>query len=232
MRGAGCTYNDIIDRKIDALVERTRKRPVASGAVPVWAAIVFLVLQSLVGLAVLIQFNDFTKMLGLASLVPIAIYPFMKRFTYWPQAWLGMTFNWGALVGWSAITGGLGVAPLLLYAGCIAWTLGYDTIYAHQDKEDDALIGVKSTALLFGEATKKWLCLFYLIAVLLWLTAGLWAGFGIWFVLALGVVAIHLVWQILALDLNFASSALSVFRSNRETGGLLTVALLVGVLTL
>jgi 4-hydroxybenzoate polyprenyltransferase len=232
MRGAGCTYNDIVDRKIDAMVERTRRRPVASGAVPVWAAVIYLILLSLVGLAVLVQFNDFTKVLGLLSLAPIAIYPFMKRVTFWPQAWLGLTFNWGALLGWSAITGGLDVPALLLYAGCTWWTLGYDTIYAHQDKEDDALIGVKSTALLFGDETKKWLFVFYLVAVLFWLMAGLWSGFGIWFILALLVVAAHLVRQILSFDLNFASSALSVFRSNRETGALLTGAFAIGALTL
>lgn len=228
MRGAGCTYNDIADRKIDAMVERTRRRPVASGAVPVWAAVLFLLAQCLIGLAVLVQFNRFTIVLGVLSLLPIAIYPYMKRVTFWPQAWLGLTFNWGALIGWSAITGGIDVPPLLLYAGCICWTLGYDTIYAHQDKEDDAMIGVKSTALLFGEKTKQWLLFFYALAIGFWLMAGLWAGFGVWFVLALSLTGFHLLWQILAFDMNFASSALSVFRSNRETGALLTLAFVVG----
>ena len=162
MRGAGCTWNDIVDRDLDAQVERTRSRPIPSGQVSVAQAALFLVLQALVGLAVLLQFNRFTIWLGIASLAIVAVYPFMKRITYWPQIVLGLAFSWGALMGWAG-----GVRParccraLLLYAGSIAWVIGYDTIYAHQDREDDALIGIKSTALLFGERTKPMLALFY-----------------------------------------------------------------------
>ena len=157
MRGAGCTWNDIVDRDLDARVERTRSRPIPSGQVSVTAAAVFLVLQALVGLAVLLQFNRFTVYVGFASLAVVAVYPFMKRITYWPQIVLGLAFSWGALMGWPATFGRLDLPALLLYAGAISWVIGYDTIYAHQDREDDALIGIKSTALLFGEHTKPML---------------------------------------------------------------------------
>ena len=148
MRGAGCTWNDIVDRNLDAAVERTRSRPIPSGQVSVLQAALFLVLLALIGLAVLMSFNGFTIALGIASLAIVAVYPFMKRITYWPQIVLGLAFSWGALMGWAAAFGSLALAPLLLYAGSIAWVIGYDTIYAHQDREDDALIGIKSTALL------------------------------------------------------------------------------------
>ena len=167
MRGAGCTLNDIADRDFDGRVERTKLRPIPSGQVSVAQAFVFLILLCLLGLAVLLQFNWFTVFTGAASLVIVAVYPFMKRITYWPQAVLGLAFNWGALVGWTAVHGSLSLAPLLLYAGGIAWTLAYDTIYAHQDKEDDALIGLKSTALKFGENTIWWLGLFFFLALAL-----------------------------------------------------------------
>jgi 4-hydroxybenzoate polyprenyltransferase len=160
MRGAGCTWNDIVDRDLDAAVERTRSRPIPSGQVSVARAAIFLVVQALVGLAVLLSFNRFTIALGIASLVIVAVYPFMKRITYWPQIVLGLAFSWGALMGWAAAFGSLAVPPLLLYAGSIAWVIGYDTIYAHQDREDDALIGIKSTALLFRERTKPMLAAF------------------------------------------------------------------------
>jgi 4-hydroxybenzoate polyprenyltransferase len=150
MRGAGCTWNDIVDRDLDARVERTRSRPIPSGQVGVGGAATFLVLQALLGLAVLLQFNRFTIFVGVASLAVVAIYPFMKRVTYWPQIVLGLAFSWGALMGWPAIFGRLDQPALLLYAGAICWVIGYDTIYAHQDREDDAFIGIKSTALLFG----------------------------------------------------------------------------------
>ena len=154
MRGAGCTWNDIVDRDLDAKVERTRSRPIPSGQVSVQAAAAFLLLQALVGLAVLLQFNRFTILVGFASLAVVAIYPFMKRITYWPQIVLGLAFSWGALMGWPAVFGRLDLPVYLLYAGSIAWVIGYDTIYAHQDRDDDALIGIKSTALLFGDRTK------------------------------------------------------------------------------
>src|ERR1700736_1635979 len=167
MRGAGCTWNDLVDRDLDGLVERTRSRPIPSGDVSVKAARGFLVLQALIGLAVLVQFNAFTVALGIASLAIVAIYPLLKRVTYWPQIGLGLAFSWGALMGWAAVFGRLDGPALLLYAGSIAWVIGYDTIYAHQDREDDALIGIKSTALLFGPRTKRALICFYAAAVLL-----------------------------------------------------------------
>ena len=167
MRGAGCTVNDIVDREFDARVARTAARPIPSGQVSVRQAVIFLALQLLLGLVVLLQFNAFAIGLGIGSLVLIVLYPFMKRITYWPQLFLGLTFNWGALLGWAAVKGGLGLSAAALYAAGIFWTLGYDTIYAHQDKEDDILIGVKSTALKFGAATGPWLIGFYAITVCL-----------------------------------------------------------------
>src|SRR5215216_5372212 len=167
MRGAGCTWNAIVDRNLDARVERTRSRPIPSGQVSVGAAAAFLVLQALIGLAVLLQFNRFTIYVGLASLAVVVVYPFMKRITYWPQIVLGLAFSWGALMGWPATFARLDPPALLLYAGAIAWVIGYDTIYAHQDREDDALIGIKSTARLFGARTKPMLAGFYALAVLL-----------------------------------------------------------------
>ena len=178
MRGAGCTWNDIVDRDLDARVERTRSRPIPSGQVTVAAAAAFLVLQALIGLAVLLQFNRFTVLVGLASLAVVAVYPFMKRITYWPQIVLGLAFSWGALMGWPATFGRLDLPAFLLYAGAISWVIGYDTIYAHQDREDDALIGIKSTALLFGEHTKPMLAVFYALAVALIALAGWSAGAG------------------------------------------------------
>src|SRR5450432_4894290 len=176
MRGAGCTWNDITDRDLDARVERTRSRPIPAGQVSVPQAAVFLVLQALVGLAVLLQFNRFAVATGAASLVIVAVYPFMKRITYWPQIVLGLAFSWGALMGWAAAFGRLDAPALVLYAGAIAWVIYYDTIYAHQDREDDALIGIKSTALLFGERTPPMLAAFYAGAVVLIGIAGLMAG--------------------------------------------------------
>src|SRR6266702_3457092 len=196
MRGAGCTWNDIVDRDLDARVERTRSRPIPSGQVSVAAAAAFLVLQALVGLGVLLQFNLFTILVGLASLLVVAVYPFMKRVTYWPQIGLGFAFSWGALMGWPAAFGRLDLPALLLYAGSIAWVIGYDTVYAHQDREDDALIGIKSTALLFGERTKPMLALFYGLASGLIGLAGDLAGAGMLFWIGLAAFAAHLAWQI------------------------------------
>ena len=221
MRGAGCTYNDIVDRDFDAKVARTAARPIPSGQVTLRRAWTFLAAQLLVGLLILVQFNGFTIVLGAASLLLVFSYPFMKRVTYWPQAWLGLTFNWGALVGWSAATGGLAWPPLLLYFGGIAWTLGYDTIYAHQDKEDDALIGVKSTALKFGAVTKSWLLLFYALAFLLFAAAGIAAGLAWPFYLGLVAVALHFAWQILFLEIDSPGDCLAKFRANRFVGWLL-----------
>jgi 4-hydroxybenzoate polyprenyltransferase len=218
MRGAGCTWNDIVDRDLDARVERTRSRPIPSGQVSVRGAAAFLLLQALVGLAVLLQFNGFTILVGFASLAVVAIYPFMKRITYWPQIVLGLAFSWGALMGWPAIFGRLDGPAYLLYAGAIAWVIGYDTVYAHQDREDDALIGVKSTALLFGEHTKPLLAVFYTLAVALLALAGWSAGTGVAFALGLLAFAAHLSWQIRRLDIADPALCLMIFKSNRDAG--------------
>jgi len=225
MRGAGCTWNDIVDRDLDARVERTRSRPIPSGQVSVAAAAAFLVLQALVGLAVLLQLNPFTIVVGLASLLVVAVYPFMKRVTYWPQIGLGFAFSWGALMGWPATFGRLDPPALLLYAGSIAWVIGYDTIYAHQDREDDALIGIKSTALLFGERTRRLLALFYTLAVVLLGLAGWSAGAGVIFAFGLAAFAAHLAWQVWRLDIDDPALCLALFKSNRDAGMILFAAL-------
>jgi 4-hydroxybenzoate polyprenyltransferase len=218
MRGAGCTWNDITDRDLDALVERTRSRPLPAGQVSVPQAAAFLVVQALVGLAVLLQFNAFTVWLAISSLALVAVYPFMKRFTAWPQLVLGLTFKWGALVGWAAIAGGLAAAPLVLYAASILWTIGYDTIYAHQDKEDDAMLGLKSTAIRFGTATRAWLIGLYGGAVALWALAGALAGANLVFGAALLLSCVQLAWQIATLDTADAGNCLVRFKSNRWVG--------------
>jgi 4-hydroxybenzoate polyprenyltransferase len=225
MRGAGCTWNDIVDRDLDARVERTRSRPIPSGQVSVTGAAVFLMVQALIGLAVLLQFNRFAIGTGLASLAIVAVYPFMKRVTYWPQIALGLAFSWGALMGWAAAFGRLDWPALLLYAGSIAWVIGYDTIYAHQDREDDALIGIGSTALLFGERTTPLLAMFYTIAVALLALAGWGAGAGIVFSLGMLAFAAHLTWQIRRLDIDDPLNCLAVFKSNRDAGLILFAAL-------
>ena len=225
MRGAGCTWNDLVDRDLDGLVERTRSRPIPSGDVSVRAARGFLVLQALIGLAVLVQFNAFTIALGIASLAIVAVYPLLKRVTYWPQIGLGLAFSWGALMGWAAVFGRLDEPALLLYAGSIAWVIGYDTIYAHQDREDDALIGIKSTALLFGEKTKPALAAFYAAAVLLIGLAGLFAGAGVVFAAGVALFAAHLGWQVRRLDIADPALCLTVFKSNRDAGLLLFAAI-------
>jgi 4-hydroxybenzoate polyprenyltransferase len=227
MRGAGCTWNDIVDRDLDASVERTRSRPIPSGQVSVRGALSFLVLQSLIGLAVLLCFNAFTVGLGIASLAIVCIYPFMKRITYWPQIVLGLAFSWGALMGWAGAFGRLDLPPLLLYAGSISWVIGYDTIYAHQDRDDDALIGIKSTALLFGPRTKPMLMLFYAVAVILIGASGFLAGAGPAFAAGLVAFAAHLGWQIVRLDTGDPDNCLAVFKSNRDAGLILFAALLV-----
>jgi 4-hydroxybenzoate polyprenyltransferase len=225
MRGAGCTWNDIVDRDLDARVERTRSRPIPSGQVTVATAGAFLVLQAMIGLAVLLQFNRFTIYVGLASLGVVAVYPFMKRITYWPQIVLGLAFSWGALMGWPATFAQLDPPALLLYAGAISWVIGYDTIYAHQDREDDALIGIKSTALLFRERTKPMLALFYALAVALIALAGFSAGAGLIFALGLLAFALHLAWQIARLDVDDPINCLAVFKSNRDAGLILFAGL-------
>ncbi len=227
MRGAGCTYNDIVDRDIDAQVARTRARPIPSGQVSVRDARIFLAAQALVGLVVLVQFNRFAILLGIASLATVAIYPFLKRVTDWPQLGLGIAFSWGALMGWAAAMGSLSLAPVLLYLGGIAWTIGYDTIYAHQDKEDDALVGVRSTARLFGAETKPYLAGFYALATALFAASFYAAGAGPVAFVGLGLGAVQLGWQVTALRLNDADNCLRLFRSNRDYGLILFAALVV-----
>lgn len=229
MRAAGCVMNDIADRDFDARVARTAIRPIASGVISVRRALVFMAALSLVGLLVLMQFNRFTVLLAAASLILVALYPFAKRVTDWPQAVLGLTFNWGALVGWSAVTGGLDLPALLLYAAGFFWTLGYDTIYAHQDKADDAVIGVRSTALRLGSRTRSWLAGFYSAAIVLLTAAGVSAG-GLGWPFAVGVVAVafHFAWQTATLDIEDAKGCLARFRANRHVGLVVFVAIVAG----
>jgi 4-hydroxybenzoate polyprenyltransferase len=225
MRGAGCTLNDIIDRDFDARVQRTRTRPLPSGAVSLWQAMVFLALQLALGAAVLLSLDRLAVALGLAVLLLIGTYPLMKRVTYWPQFFLGVNFNWGALMGWAAATGSLGLPAFLLYGGGIAWTLGYDTIYAHQDKEDDVLIGVKSAALALGSRTRPWLFVFYAAATALWGAAGWAAGLGWPFWLAIVLVLFQLLWQAARVDIDDPADCLAKFRSNRTAGWLLLLGI-------
>ena len=229
MRGAGCTWNDITDRKLDAEVARTRSRPLPSGRIGVRAALAFLFAQLLVGLAVLLQLPLFAVLLGFASVPIVVAYPFAKRVTDWPQAVLGMAFSWGALMGWAALHGELGPAPVLLYAGAIAWTIGYDTIYAHQDREDDAIIGVRSTARLFGERTKPALVIIYVVAVTLFAAAFLAAGAGPLAYLGLAAAALHMGRQIVRLDIEDAGQCLALFRSNTQVGWLVFAGLVADV---
>ncbi|HEY0300092.1 MAG TPA: 4-hydroxybenzoate octaprenyltransferase [Rhizomicrobium sp.] len=224
MRGAGCTYNDIVDRDIDAAVARTRGRPLPSGAVTLRQAWLFLGAQLAAGLAVLLQLNLFAIEIGAASLLLVAAYPFMKRITWWPQAWLGLTFNWGALVGFAAQTGGIDAADGLLYAGLFFWTLGYDTIYALQDKDDDALIGVKSTALLFGTRARDWVLGFYAAAFALILAAGFAAHAGWPFGFVMAAAGAHLLWQVHTMKIEDPARCLKLFRANRDTGALIAAA--------
>jgi 4-hydroxybenzoate polyprenyltransferase len=225
MRTAGCVFNDIVDRKFDREVERTRMRPLASGEVSLTEAAVLLVLLLIVALDIAIQMKRIVLLLAAASLVLIAAYPFMKRITWWPQAFLGLTFNWGALMGWAAVTGKVELPALLLYAGGVAWTLGYDTIYAHQDKEDDLRIGVKSTALLFRENSKKWIAGFYALAVLCWLAAGAANHGGILLYAGVAGVALHFAWQVARVRLDDPVSCLRFFRSNTVAGVILFLGL-------
>ncbi len=218
MRGAGCTWNDIVDRNLDGRVERTRSRPIPSGQVSVAQATAFLVAQALIGFVMLLQLNGFAITTGIASLGIVAVYPFAKRVTYWPQIVLGLAFSWGALMGWAAAFGRLDAPALLLYAGAISWVIGYDTIYAHQDREDDALIGIHSTALLFGSRTQPVLAIFYALAVVLIGAAGMLAGAGAMFWLGLAAFAIHLAWQVARLDIDDPDLCLRVFKSNRDAG--------------
>lgn len=224
MRGAGCVFNDIVDRDLDAQVARTRSRPLVSGAASLKAAWVWLLVLCFIGLIVLLQLRPFAQIIALLSLAPVAAYPFMKRITWWPQVWLGIVFSWGALVSGAMIAGTLGTSTLLLYAGSIAWVIGYDTIYACQDREDDALIGVRSSALRMGAHVRGGVAVFYLLALALW-------GGAFWMIrpqlLALAAlipVAVHLGWQVMTLRPDDGGDALVKFRSNRFAGLLVALA--------
>lgn len=228
MRGAGCTYNDLVDQDIDSEVERTRSRPLPSGQVSRKQAWAFLVLQALVGLAVLLQFGSFAILLGILSLAVVAIYPFAKRFTNWPQFFLGLAFSWGALMGWAAQFNSLDLAPVLLYFGSNLWVIGYDTLYAHQDKEDDALIGVRSTALLFGENTKQWLIALYGSALLFFAVAFANAEVPMPALAGLVAAGAHMARQIRVLDIDDPDQCLRLFKSNSTVGWLIFLGLLGG----
>jgi len=226
MRGAGCVYNDVVDRDLDARVERTRLRPLASRRVSVRSAWMLVGGLCLTGLIVLLQLNWVAAAIALGSLAPVAAYPFMKRITWWPQAWLGLVFSWGALVGWPAVTGQFALAPLLLWFGSIAWVVGYDTLYAIQDKEDDALVGVKSSALRLGAKARLGIGICYAIAVLLW-SGAIWLVRPDWLALvALAPAAIHLASQVLRADADDGELALALFRSNRTCGLLVFLGVL------
>jgi 4-hydroxybenzoate polyprenyltransferase len=227
MRSAGCVYNDIIDRDLDKRVERTRLRPLAGGRVTLRSAGILIGLLCMIGLVVLLQLKWAAAVAALCSVAPVALYPFMKRITWWPQAWLGLVFSWGALVGWPAVTGSLGWPPLLLWFGSIVWVIGYDTLYAIQDVEDDALVGVKSSALRLGDKAPLGIGVFYLIAVVLW-GASVWSVRPDWIaLLSLAPAALHLANQAFRADPKDAELALRLFRSNRTCGLLVFLAMLV-----
>jgi 4-hydroxybenzoate polyprenyltransferase len=228
MRGAGCTLNDIVDREYDGRVARTRLRPLPSGRVTVARAVLFMLVQLAIGAAILFSLGGLCIVLGIAVLGLIATYPFMKRITWWPQLFLGLNFNWGALLGWAAVTGALAPPPLLLYLGGIFWTLGYDTIYAHQDKEDDARIGVKSSALALGPKTRPFLFATYALAIVAWGLVGAVARLGLGFYFGLAAVAAQLLWQAARVDIDDPADCLGKFRSNRLVGWLMLLGIIVG----
>ena len=230
MRGAGCTINDMWDRDLDAKVERTRDRPLASGALTLHQACNFLIAQLCIGLVVLLLLPPMAIALGAAALLPVAIYPFMKRITWWPQLMLGITFNWGILLGYAAAANGLSPAPLALYGAAIAWTIVYDTIYAHQDRVDDEMVGIKSTAILFGERAKPILMFFALLAFAGFITAGIHAKLSIGYFIGMAFAACHIGWQLLAWHPNRPSDCLAKFRSNRDFALIVLVAILMGTL--
>jgi 4-hydroxybenzoate polyprenyltransferase len=228
MRGAGCTVNDIADRDIDARVARTRSRPIPSGEVSVAQAAALLAGLLIVGLLILLQLNRFAIVTGIVSLLLVFPYPFMKRITWWPQAWLGLTFNWGALLGWAAVTGGLAWPPILLYAAGILWTLGYDTIYALQDKEDDALVGVKSSALRLGSGVRQGVAIFYAGTIVVLAATGWAAGLSWLYGLFLLGAAAQAAWQVVTLDIAAPADCLAKFRSNQWFAWLVLAGLVIG----
>jgi 4-hydroxybenzoate polyprenyltransferase len=228
MRGAGCTYNDILDRDIDAKVARTAQRPLPSGAVTLKQAWAWLLVQCAVGLGVLLALPDVAKIVALGAIPMVALYPLMKRITWWPQAWLGLVFSWGALVGGAASTYETGVVPpeaFALYAGCIAWTIGYDTIYALQDREDDALVGVRSTARLFADKWRLWTSAFYVLALALWTTAGVMSGAGLVVAISLSLIGALMIWPVLqSVDDARPETALAAFKFNAIIGAAVLLA--------
>jgi 4-hydroxybenzoate polyprenyltransferase len=227
MRGAGCTYNDILDRDIDAKVERTRLRPLPSGAVSLRAAWIWLIAQCLIGLIVLLTLPRLAQIVSLIAIPLVALYPLMKRITWWPQAWLGIVFSWGALVGGAVVSQEQGVPleAIALYAGCICWTIGYDTIYALQDREDDALVGVRSTARLFADKWRTWTSVFYVLALALWTSAAAVAGSGLIVAIALSLIGIALVWPMLqSVDDKSPETALAAFKRNALIGAAVLLA--------
>ncbi len=228
MRGAGCTVNDIADRNYDGEVERTRLRPIPSGQVTTKQAMLWAAFLALLGLVILLQLGQTAIWLGVFSLFLVVVYPFTKRVTWWPQAWLGLTFNWGAVMGYAAAAGTVELPALLLYAGGFFWTMGYDTIYAHQDKEDDALIGVKSSARKLGRRTRPALWIFYGLTTVLWALAAREAGFSHWFLLGFAAVAAHFVWQVVRVDIDNSRDCLAKFKSNIGMGFIMLAALLMG----
>ncbi|AGA64811.1 4-hydroxybenzoate polyprenyltransferase [Liberibacter crescens BT-1] len=232
MRGAGCTWNDIIDKDIDALVSRTRSRPLPSGRITLKKALFFMVVQLLIGFIVLIQFNNYTIFLGLGSMLIVPLYPFTKRFTNWPQFFLGLCFAWGALIGWSALHNKLSLAALCLYAGTVCWIIGYDTIYAHQDKSFDELIGVKSTAILFADHTKRWLCLFYSLCIVFLALSFYLVEVTIYSWIGLLSAALLFIYQIIAFDGSDPDKCLALFKSNNFTGLLVFTGLLISLLSI
>lgn len=228
MRGAGCVINDLWDRDIDARVARTATRPIASGEISVKAGLIFLIGLLLVGLVVLLQFNMSAVTLGMASLGLVATYPLMKRITYWPQAFLGLTFNWGALLAWAAVEDGISSPALMLYGACILWTIGYDTIYGHQDKEDDIHVGVKSSSIKLGQKTRPVVLMMYLGTVILLAAAGGAAGMAWFYFVSLALVTIQFIWQVATLDINNPDNCLARFKSNRDVGLIVFIGCLLG----
>lgn len=230
MRGAGCVMNDLADRNLDGQVARTKTRPIPNGDVTPMQAAAFMGALCLAGLAILVQFNPFSIALGVGSLALVFIYPFCKRFTYWPQVVLGLTFNWGALLGWAAVTGRLDPAAFCLYIAGLFWTLGYDTIYAHQDKEDDVMVGIKSTALKLGEKTKPALLVFYGLCLASLVSAGALMQVSVYYYLGLGAVALHFIHQVVTLDIDNPARCLALFKANSQIGWLVLGAIVLGFL--
>lgn len=227
-RSAGCIVNDMMDRKLDAKVERTKNRPLACGKISLNSALILTLLLSLVGGLLLITLSSTAVIMGAAVILPITFYPLMKRITYWPQAFLGLTINWGALVGWAAVKDSVGIPAILLYIGCVFWTLGYDTIYSHQDKKDDLHAGIKSTALKLGDKTKQYLILFYMLAIFFFWLVGIFLKVNLWYHILIIVAIIHFMWQLLYLDTDSPEKCLRVFKSNGYFGLIIFVAALVG----